>query len=152
MGQLLEVVFEGLQISAAQDLVNEIVARSAGVARAVLEGDDCDPGISVADLLGRVSGAALLLLHSMDLPKYGEIADVSVRLLRSEGSIDVELGMDLDDVERPRALEDALFSFTVGMAERHEVSRYYAGLEPAADEDTRLFTGREKGPFQFPTS
>ncbi|WP_437913737.1 hypothetical protein WME73_46080 [Sorangium sp. So ce302] len=152
MGQLLEVVFEGLQISAAQDLVNEIVARSAGVARAVLEGDDCDPGISVADLLGRVSGAALLLLRSMDLPKYGTLEDVSVRLLRSEELIDVELGVDLDDVECPRALEDALFCFAVEMAERHEVSRFYAGLEPAADEETRLFTGREKGPFQFPKS
>jgi hypothetical protein len=150
MGQLLEVVFEGLQTSAAQNLVNEIVSRSAGVARAVLDGDDCDPCVSVADLLSRVSGAALLLLRRMSLPGYGTLADVSVRLLKAERAIDVELGIDLDDVERLRALEDALFCFAAELAERHEVSCYYAGLEPAADEETRLFTGREKGPFQFP--
>lgn len=149
MGQLLEVVFEGLQNAAAQNLVDDIISRSVGVACAMLEGDDHDPSISVSDLLSCVSGT-MLLLRRMDLPGYGPLEDVSLRLLKAEESIDVELGIDLDNVERLRALEDALFCFAAELAERHAVPRYYAGLEPAADEETRLFTGREKGPFQFP--
>lgn len=40
-----------------------------------------------------------------------------------------------------------LYDFAAYLAEANGIDSYFAGLEPASDEDTRLFTGKEKGPY-----
>lgn len=152
MGQLVELIFEGQEADAAFRLVDDILSRSTGVMQASLDGERCDPETALSELLPGLHTATVLMLRSVDLPRIGHIPGVSIRLLRVGKLVDVELGIDLDKVVDPSQLSEALFILAGELAGRHSASSYFAGLEPAVDEETRIFTGRKKGPFWFPGS
>ena len=76
--------------------------------------------------------------------------DVHVRLLCYDESVyDVELNFRLPEAKAPSndAFVAALHDFASDLAEANGVATYFAGLEPASDESTRMFTGKEKGPY-----
>jgi hypothetical protein len=41
---------------------------------------------------------------------------------------------------------DALHQYAMQLSQRYHLDRYYAGLDPASDEETRFFTGTVRGP------
>lgn len=89
-------------------------------------------------------------LESLTLRTGITLGDVHVRLLRNDQSAyDVELNFRLRQASAPskEALFAALYDFAAELAEASGAEMYFAGLEPASDEDTRLFTGKERGPY-----
>lgn len=116
---------------------------------------------TVASLSGALLGSSLRLptqqegvsetpLESLPLRPGVILKDVHVRLLCYDDTIyDVELNFRIRDATAPsyNALVAALYHFAHNLAKAHGVGAYYAGLDPAIDEDTRMFTGKEKGPY-----
>ncbi|MEL6338573.1 MAG: hypothetical protein AAFQ65_01560 [Myxococcota bacterium] len=80
------------------------------------------------------------------------IANARLRVLAYDGGpFDVELNFDLDEQrDLPRAdLQRDLRIYVTCLAAKHDIARFFAGLEPAVDEHTRLFTGDEVGPYSI---
>lgn len=73
-----------------------------------------------------------------------------IRVLCYGDSIyDVEVNFtigDIESVERSRLAED-LQAFAMKLTESIGSTTFFAGLEPASDEDTRIFTGNQLGPL-----
>jgi hypothetical protein len=78
------------------------------------------------------------------------IPNVSVRILHYDGKFDVEANWSTADLPEPAEWSiAALHRKAQEIATRYEIESYFAGLDPASDEDTRFFTGRSLGPFQL---
>ncbi|MCG8554618.1 MAG: hypothetical protein MJD61_04915 [Proteobacteria bacterium] len=89
-------------------------------------------------------------MKSLSLGEGVVLGDVHVRCLRYDGDFyDVEINFRLKDSVAPstKALVEALHAFACRLADHAGVESYFAGLEPAADEDTRIFTGKDEGPY-----
>lgn len=136
MGQLVEVIFEGVnedQAVAVCAAIQDHETGSALVAQAKAEGN-----------LGEASLESLPIAPSLSL------VNAHLRVLAYEGGpFDVELNFDLDEQEATsrQALQSGLCHYSANVAGKSGVRRYFGGLEPAADEDTRLFTGTALGPY-----
>lgn len=95
-------------------------------------------------------GARDVSVESLVLQHGAVLGNVHVRLLRYDQNVyDVELNFRFGQSEETskRVLIAALFEFAAKLADANGITTYFAGLEPASDKDTRLFTGREEGPY-----
>lgn len=131
MSQLIELVFEGLTRAQAFALLSEL-GNPPG-AEPIASG-----------------GVAESKLDALPLPGSSVLRDVHLRRLPdAEGRFDVELNFSLESVEGRRGadLQQALFDFARRLAETVGARHYFAGLEPARDIETRLFTGTTLGPI-----
>lgn len=96
----------------------------------------------------------VVVLDRLPLPRDVVLTDVHVRLSRYENVIyDVDLNFypQRATASSRAKLVYSLFDFAFSVADSTGVATYFAGLEPAVDEDTRWFTGRDKGPLFPPT-
>ncbi|MDC6164369.1 hypothetical protein PPH93_22165 [Achromobacter xylosoxidans] len=103
-----------------KNLVNSVVA---------YDGNIC--------LLGR--------LHEFNVTPEISLPLVLLRVLKYQDDIDVELSFD----ERPFFDVDRILlgmkEYCDGLSNKFSVSKFYGGLEPAKDLDTRYFTGNASG-------
>ena len=152
MSTLFEVVFEvsDAETARALALLQDLVSQIGRVRNCHL--DDGLP-VATADLIGRLSmthwTVALISSDSLGLPTFGSLSEPTLRLLRTPDGVDVELLVDLTAIQRRTEFGDALIAFARELAQRHGISTYYGGLEPARDRDTRLFTGTSRGPLNL---
>ena len=72
-----------------------------------------------------------------------------VRLLRYDGDCyDVEINFIPGEAEcASSSVMGAVHEYAKRLAAEHAISTYFAGMEPARDEDTRYFTGGDGGPL-----
>lgn len=151
MGQLIELVFEAMPSSTAEAMLTEVLKLATRLDSARIDDSevtDC----SARDVIGTVSFSATLRLNGLHLGKMGIIPNVNVRILRLPAGIDLELNLDLDDVADLDLLANELHWLARELAGQPSTIHYFAGLEPAADEDTRIFTDEMVGPLRFPAS
>ncbi|WP_141734311.1 hypothetical protein [Oligoflexus tunisiensis] len=67
-----------------------------------------------------------------------------VRIIKYDEKYDLEVSIDL---KKQAPLSNIMLSkFFATLAQEHQVKQVYGGLEPASDEDTRIFTGFDIGP------
>ncbi|MCC6997779.1 MAG: hypothetical protein IT370_24390 [Deltaproteobacteria bacterium] len=149
MSQLIELVFDGVSMAVAERLLDDLLARTSGACSAEIDGVPLAGPAHGRALVGAIKEFAWVRLGTFVLPGLGPVANVALRVLHLGAVWDVELNLDLDDVAAPELLTDALHELAQTLAERHDVACYYAGLEPAIDEDTRLFTGPVRGPIHL---
>lgn len=145
----MELVFDGTSMAAAGGLLVDILARARGVHSVQIDGAPLAAPPDGRDLIASVVNFATIRIGEFVLPALGTITDAAIRVLHVDAAWDVELNFDLDDLAAPELLTSALHEFARTLAERHGVTLYYAGLEPAVDEDTRLFTGLVLGPLRL---
>ncbi len=151
MGQLIELVFEAATPETAHGLLRDLVDASEGVRDVQVDGASVATDMSVGELIFSTRACATVRLVGFDLPMVGVVADVALRLLKTrDDRFDVEFNFDADDVSELAMLAPGLHSLARRLGRLHPVPGYFAGLEPAADEDTRLFTGESLGPLRFP--
>jgi len=114
-----------------------------------VEGEDVAVCVSASELVSL--GASWAFVRLADAAMAGlRVPNVGLRLLKTGDNLyDVEVNLDLDDIDDPPALTSALFAFAQDLAKRNDVTSYFAGLELASDENTRLFTGVKSGPYRF---
>ncbi len=127
---LYELVFEGLTEVSANVLIREIAGHPVAL--------PAESDSAVDNELGAVSISSS---HALEGPH--------LRILRYAGSTyDIELNFIVSGAVDP-GLDEALHSYASRIAYVVGAPSYYAGLEPARDEDTRLFTGVVPGPLRL---
>lgn len=149
MGQIVEAVFENLRRGQAAELVSALLASSAKVIDVTVDGERMDLGRELRPTQFKDADWSFIRLPTMRLRPDFEVANVGIRMVNHAAGTDVELSTDLDDVAQPRRLQEALFERAKALATAHGVESYFAGLEPAADEATRIFTRETLGPTQL---
>ncbi len=74
----------------------------------------------------------------------------SVNIIRRSKVISVCFIFDLDTIiPKTPNLTEALFTFSKDFSVKYGSLNYYAGIEPAFDEETRFFTNEEFGPISL---
>lgn len=129
--ELFELVFEGLEDVTAASLSSALL------------------GTDVR-LPTKQEGLREVALESLPLQPGITLGDVHVRFLRYDDDVyDVEVNFRLRNATAPShdAVVEALYGFAASLAEANGIDAYFAGIEPALDEDTRMFTGKERGPY-----
>lgn len=128
--ELFELVFEGLENVTAASLSSALLGTDV-------------------QLPTKQEGLREIALESLPLQPGIALGDVHVRLLRYDDVYDVEVNFRLRHATAPShdAVVDALYGFAASLAEANGIDAYFAGIEPASDEDTRMFTGKERGPY-----
>ena len=127
---LIELVFEGLSGPTALALAQEVLGRPMVLPTA-------DEGVVDVELPRLVVDQRTVLRK------------VHVRILAYDRQYDVELNFVPRDAEggASEAMTDAVHEYATQMGQRFHVDTFYAGLDPASDEDTRFFTGIVRGPY-----
>ena len=129
--ELLEIVFERLDETTAIAVSRELL--------------DDSPTIPDEE-----SGLWETEIESLNIAVGLVIEGIHLRLLRYDQIVyDVELNFTVGSARNNSGhpLGDALHRFATEVARKTRVESYYCGLEPAADHDTRIFTGIKKGPY-----
>lgn len=129
--ELTELVFEGLDEATALQLSQEILHR-----RVVLP--TLDEGVFETEI------------SRLELGERTALNNAHIRVIRYDHDVyDVEVNFIPSGVEgvSPDVLMEELHEFAVRLGTAHGVESYYAGLEPASDEETRFFSGAERGPY-----
>jgi hypothetical protein len=152
MGQVVELVFETKTPAQAARLVHALLRGVEQRRYFEVDGQPCSDANRIPELLV-VNPAVLLVLPSpVEIGELGSVPNVGIRVVWVPGGFDVEMSVDLDDIDDPGALAGAMFSEAQRLAAAHGVESFYAGLEPACDRETRIFTGNEIGPYRLPRS
>ncbi|QQB36367.1 hypothetical protein I6I07_07080 [Achromobacter deleyi] len=84
-------------------------------------------------------------LHEFNVTPEISLPLVLLRVLKYQDDIDVELSFDetpFFDVDR---ILLGMKEYCDGLSNKFAVSKFYGGLEPATDLDTRYFTGNASG-------
>ncbi len=131
VNELFELVFEGLTEEDALRIAEKLLQRSIGSQMTVDNTLDVElPKLAISDQL--------------------EIERPHVRVLcYGESIYDVEINFVICDV-KPLALSrlaPALQAFAINLTEGISSPSFFAGLDPACDQDTRIFTGTKLGPL-----
>ncbi len=127
--ELFELVFEDLDSKTVAALSNALL----GIEIALPTAEDYVHVYELGDLV---------------LSTEVVLGKVNMQVLSVDDDVyELELNFKIRDASTPSntALVSALHSFSIGLAGANGVDSYLAGLAPATDEDTRWFTGLEKG-------
>lgn len=138
MTQLIELIFERITPEQAIDLLTQVGGVEAGKYFSRKIGDPSDGVVDFA-------------VESVEIAHDSILNDVHLRLLRYNDCLDVEVNFEMESVTGKGGYEFQrdLCDFASSVAENSGVSTYFGGLEPAADKDTRLFTGLLLGPVKL---
>ena len=128
--EFIELIFEGLEEGVASRLAHQVLGRSI-------------------DLPSADEGVVDVALARLEIAERTALGNAHVRVLRYGKDIyDVEINFLARDAEGSLdALIETLHEFAIRLADAHGVASFYAGIDPAMDEDTRFFTGTEQGPY-----
>jgi len=149
MGQLVEVIFEDITRSVAEGMVRDVLGTNDGVLEVVADGEPVEQTAGNPVMHPSEAQWVFVRLTAIDLGHGVLVPNVGVRLVQHGALCDVELNADLDDVAEQASFAAALFEFSRRLSANHGVTNYFAALEPAADLDTRLFTGESLGPLRL---
>jgi len=139
MGELIEIVFEALGQKQTEQVYKDITGKVICLNNIF---DFTEEAEVFNVVVGKVSFSSQI-----------ETDNVHLNILRyEEKTYDIEINFDLNDVKENKLirLEQAFYIYASNIANRNNIKSYYAGLEPAHDEDTRFFTGNTMGPLKLP--
>ena len=157
MGQLVEIVFENLTPSSQ-------VAMLVELRELIPKGSFLETGSSHIELETVSLGKLCQLYQNYDNrvlsidPDSIKILSVMIKSPRinlskyDSNRFDVNMNFDIEQVKESslNRLIEVLHEFASQLAKKIDIPNYYCGLDPAIDEDTRLFTGDKLGPYRFP--
>ncbi len=150
MGQLIELVFESATKTRAAELLQDLATASRSEYALICDGKTILPDTSLNKLLSDIHSCAAMRFLSFAMPDIGMVSAVVVRVLKTaEDLFDIEVSLDLDDVEHLENFAPALCRFASRLAQRHRIRNFFAGLEPACDHDTRIFSQESLGPLEL---
>jgi hypothetical protein len=151
MGQLVEIVFESVPPTTATAIVRDIIMMSNDVRSIDVDGTAVSVDLNAKELVSFDASVVFVRLSNINIDGR-QILNVGLRLLKTDiERYDIEISFDLDVIDKPSTLVPTLHSFAQDLAKRYCVIDYFGGLEPAVDENTRIFTGEVEGPFRFPS-
>ncbi|QJQ19906.1 hypothetical protein HG549_08155 [Pseudomonas sp. SK] len=126
----------------AQDLSSLAVSGDFGEVGAV--------GInkSLIDAVVAAEGEVCLTeqLHGFKVLEAIRLPLVLMRVIKYEGKFDIDLSFDEVPSFDIDQIMFAMQEYAVALSRKFNIKEFYGGLEPAADIDTRYFTGNASGP------
>lgn len=152
---IIEVVLEGVAKSCVKELLALLIQSSENVINA-----QCSENISLFnkeklsekglnEFMGFDENLTVLInLKTMNI--CGVILpSVQLRLVKYGDVFDVDFNFDCDDLKTAslKMLVNSLYAYTASLASDYDISSFYAGMEPASDEETRYFTNDKLGPL-----
>ena len=151
MGQIVELVFEIETPADAGQLILAMLGEPMQDRDIEVEGQLYRNLASIPELIAAKPEALYVRPSPIVIDEIGVVQKVGIRAVKTAEGFDVELSIDLDEIAELVTLVRALFSFAQRLASVHGAKTFYAGLEPACDLDTRIFTENTLGPFRFPS-
>jgi len=134
---LIDLVFEDVSESQAEMLCKRLVG---------------EEGPALVAMAGSAeTGLANVKLDTFRVSEDVVLGYTLVTVRRYDGHLDVELDFELGEAKAPsqRHVQDALHAFAMSVANEVSAQTYYAGMDPAHDEETRLFTNTIVGPMML---
>lgn len=153
MGELIEIIFEDVEKHALASFVMELTGYGKAVKdyRVLSEYErnvetDWQDCRSVLNIIEEITGGSLFVnLVSLSMEDI-TLSPCALRVIQYDDRFDLEISFDS---ENAHLCEYMLCRFAAKMAERYHISNFYAGIEPASDQETRIFTCDKPGPL-FP--
>ncbi|MCB9229164.1 MAG: hypothetical protein H6618_06090 [Deltaproteobacteria bacterium] len=157
MGQLIEIVFEGLTPSRQMEILNELK-------NTLPNSSQLDTGDSLMGL-GDVSEETLSSLFSGSKSRVltidadfwsvqsAKVLSPRINLTKYDGdNYEININFEIESVgfENSNDFINLLHKWSKHLADKIHISTYFCGLDPAVDEDTRFFTNDKIGPYRFP--
>lgn len=146
MSELIELVFEGQTEAVAVALLIDVLLEASCLQTTSIDGQQLETPLAPAVLVRRIESIGSLRLSSLKLPDGSIISEPIIRIIRCKDGFDVEINWLLSAGPGVTALQFGLHDFANQIALKYGVLVYYAGLDPAIDTDTRIFTGAHSGP------
>ena len=85
-------------------------------------------------------------LHGFRVLETIRLPLVLLRVVKYEGKFDIELSFNEAPSFDIDKIMFAMQEYAVALSRKFNIKEFYGGLEPAADIDTRYFTGNALGP------
>jgi hypothetical protein len=154
MSNLLEVVFENVSKVNVSQLLLYLVYSAKRIVSA-----DTSEDIELLEDKGKLNKQAVesLISFSGDVTALIKLEEMKVdgivlplvllRLVKYNDLYDIDFNFDraeLKHTDMPKLIK-ALHMSTSSLAKEYEVKNWFAGMEPASDENTRYFTNNELG-------
>lgn len=152
MSDILEVSFEEI----AESKVVEFFLALISLSKKILNmncSEDAEIDINDKDSLIEVltSSENLTITVNLGEVSIGSLTVVTamVRLLKYGEQYDIELSWEPTDMDvmGTTTYIKKFHTHVKKLADDYNVASYYAGMEPASDEETRYFTGEVLGPL-----
>jgi len=149
MSELIELVFEGQTEAVAVALLSEVLLEASCLQTTTIDGREFETPLAPAEFVRQIEDIGSLRFSSLRLPNKSIIHEPIIRILRCQNRFDTEINWRLSVGPEVAILQFGLHEFANQLACHHGVSVYYAGLDPAIDTDTRIFTGTHSGPCEL---
>ncbi len=154
MNDLLEIVFDDLNKLSTVNLLNEIIfcnkIKNKLVRVLVSEKELVWRNIiDIKFAVEKIDNKSILInFNKIDEEKFS-IINPCIRVIKYNEKFEIAILFNMDDLLCLTEKTKAIFDFTSSLAIKHEVKKFYCGIEPAADAGTRLFTNYELGPISI---
>jgi len=103
------------------------------------------------DLPTAAQGIGMIAIENLDIGERCVLRNACLRVVRDENHDRFDLEINFVPAEAlctsSRDLIDILHEYAIHLSSSLEIDEYFAGIEPAVDEDTRFFTGAHRGPL-----
>jgi hypothetical protein len=152
---LIEAVFEQCSADTAATLLEQLTEGATGL-EIVVDGEG-PLSVSLGEFVGRLD-----VRHTWGTVKISSlrmealtIQQVCITVLRTVPGYDVSFTFELRDAMPYHGVASRLHAWAQAVVQGQQVGTYYAGLEPAEDKETRLFTEGGAGPLvlrEFPST
>lgn len=156
MAGLFEVVFEKIAKSKTIPIVQELIEKGGRIVSAecvfgeslnLIDAGDLDVKTLELFLNSQHSGIAIINLEYFRLGSV-IFPDVLIRLEKYNGFFNVDFNFKPQDLKKEsmETFVAELHKYSREVAKKFNLDTFFAGMDPAEDEETRFFTNDDLGP------
>jgi hypothetical protein len=148
VGHLLEAVFASIGRIAVKAIMRDLAEQGNVQDSIAIDGIDADD-ITPEVAIDRVVTYCAFGFGRFAFSNRASIENVVASAYLDLDSWSLEFTMDTADIHEGGSFTEELHGWATALARKHGINDFYAGLEPADDLDTRLFTGSSRGPLRL---
>lgn len=157
MSKIIEIVFENVSKENANPLFNYILSKAEDIKLVhVAESISREPVIILDDhlldgVINSSDDASIIVKSKSVVLKDVFLPELILRLIKYDNMYDIDLNFDSINIDMPIKdfLVNKIHPCIKDIASEYAVSIFFCGVDPAADEDTRYFTGKALGPLSY---
>jgi hypothetical protein len=147
--EIIEIVFEGVQLKETVELLIKKLSSSTlkNYAIATDSGEiNLQSEEKLFNSINQSSDGSFYFYFSDFSLKDILLSSVGFQIFKYENVYDLNLDIEEKDLRQKTSIPD-LLKRVASLAEELKTTNYYCGYEPAADKETRLFSGNTFGPL-----
>ena len=161
MNNLMELVFENVFFNNIGQMIRELSQKGKQITNYSLQADweiegeiNWHSADSITQALNQSTNngwSFFINLSELNLKQFS-IKNCTLQILQYDSKYDISINFNLDDIRFRHSTDfiETLMKFARKIAFKYGIQHYFAGLEPADDEETRLFTNGKKGSLTLP--